>query len=243
MPVNNTIISVWSTRAAEARIAVWPDGCRDIVVIGEPNQPTRVICTGLDSCIRQVVCKVGTLFFGIRVAPGVSFPWDENNPACKSSDVAVPELDKILRRRVRGIAQDPEGTLQLLEKAAQRWATPAPDWIAEYMQSLWNGDGGACSAGRFSERSFRRHLVQITGAPPRYWQGLARVRHVAREIALGNGQLADIAAKYQFSDQAHMSREIKRWFDCTPMMLRRNREQAAVRLSAPDAFQADRIKA
>lgn len=238
MFVNDTIISVWSTRAAEARIAVWPDGCRDIVAIADPDQPTKVICTGLDSSVRHVACKVGTRFFGIRVAPGVSFPWDGDNPANKNFDVAVSELDKMLTSRIRRVDQEPDRTLELLEKVAQRWAIPAPHWIAEYLRLLWSGEGGSCAAGRFSERSFRRHLVQITGAPPRYWQGLARARHVAREIVLGNGRLADIAAKYEFSDQAHMSREIKRWFDCSPMMLRRNREQVTARLTAPDAFAA-----
>ncbi|XPS89971.1 uncharacterized protein Dvar_79900 [Desulfosarcina variabilis str. Montpellier] len=48
--------------------------------------------------------------------------------------------------------------------------------------------------------------------------------------------MASIAADYGFSDQAHMNREIRHWFGCTPMMLHTNREQAIARLAAPDAF-------
>lgn len=238
MTANDTIISVWSATAAEARMAVWPDGCRDIIVIAEPDQSTRVICTGLDSSVRQVACEVGTRFFGVRVAPGVSFPWDGDDPASKNFDVAVSELDKMFRNLVRGKHLSHERALELLEEAVQRWATPAPHWIAQYLRSLWSGERESGAAGPYSERSFRRHVVQITGAPPRYWRSLARARHVARELALTNGRLADIAAQYDFSDQAHMSREIMRWFDCTPQMLRRNRKQAAARLAAPDAFTA-----
>lgn len=235
---NNTVISVWKTQAVVPNFAVWPDGCRDLIAIFTPAQPPRIICTGIDSSVRQVSSQIGTRFYGLRFAAGVSLPWDERAD-CKNLDVDISTFDKTLISEMCRIRREPEKAIDLLQEVAQQWASPAPDWVTEHLHVLWRNAGESDTENRLSERSIRRHLARTTGAPPRYWKGLARARHSARALVFIHSQPADIAANYGFSDQAHMSREIRRWFNCTPMMLRRNREHAIARLTAPDAFLRD----
>jgi transcriptional regulator GlxA family with amidase domain len=90
--------------------------------------------------------------------------------------------------------------------------------------------------GAESARSLRRKMQLVTGAPLRYWLGLARVRRAAREIVLTDAALADVALETGFADQAHMTREVKRWLGEAPSILRSKREQVAPKLLAPDAF-------
>jgi transcriptional regulator GlxA family with amidase domain len=71
-----------------------------------------------------------------------------------------------------------------------------------------------------SERSLERLVQTATGQPPRYWRALARVRRAAQ--ALDSAQpLAAIAADHGFADQAHFSRECRRWLGQTPSHLRK----------------------
>jgi AraC-like DNA-binding protein len=238
VPANNTVISVWNTQAVVPNISVWPDGCRDLIAIFTPAQPPRIICTGIDSSVRQVSSQIGTRFYGVRFAAGVSLPWDKNS-GCKSLDMDISAFDKTLMSEMRRIRREPEKAIELLKEVAQRWVSPAPDWVTEHLNNLWCNERESVTENHLSERSIRRHLARTTGAPPRYWKGLARARHAARALVFSHSQPADIAAHYGFADQAHMSREIRRWFNCTPMMLRRNREHAIARLNAPDAFLRD----
>lgn len=229
----NLIVCTWDTQLPKGSDVVWPDGCRDLIAIIPKKQPPKVICSGLDVSVRHVVCTDETRFLGIRLTPGVTFPWDRADPDKMRMDV---DLSKYLPScgQYWGFRTDHGEVLDELTRQINSLACPAPSWVTNYFRDLRSGKmKDACS---LSERSIRRKLVEVTGAPPRYWQGLVRARTVGMEVARSDASLASIAADYGFSDQAHMSREIRRWFDCTPMTLRTNREQAMARLTAPDVF-------
>lgn len=230
----NPIVCTWSVQLSKGSVEVWPDGCRDLISIIDRKQPPKVICSGLDVSVRHVVCTNETRFLGVRLTPGVTFPWDRVDPGKMRMDVALSQYLPSFGRHWDFWA-DHEEVLNELIGQIESLACSAPNWVVDYFQELWTEKAeSACS---LSERSIRRKLVQATGAPPRFWQSLARVRKVGLEICRSDTTLASIAADYGFSDQAHMSREIRRWFGCTPMMLRANREQATTRLTAPNGFQ------
>jgi len=229
----NSIVCKWSTQLPKGSVAVWPDGCRDVIAIFEKKQPLRIICSGLDASVRNVVCTDETRFLGVRLAPGVTFPWDQEGSEKMRLDVSIlKHLPSFCRPWDFGT--DHEDVFNELVRQIAYLASPAPNWLGDYFQHLWTEKKGRDCA--FSERSLRRKLVQTTGASPKFWQRLARVRKAGMAISRSDHPLAAIAADYGFSDQAHMNREIRRWFGCTPMMLRANREQAFARLTAPNAF-------
>jgi len=229
----NLIVCTWSVQLPKGSVAVWPDGCRDLVAIIDKEQPPKVICSGLDLSVRHVVCKNETRFMGVRFTPGVTFPWDRVDTGKMRRDVSLSQHLQSCCRHWDYWADQKEVINELIRQI-ESLACSAPDWVVNYLQELWTEK--ARRGGSLSERSIRRKLVQATGAPPRFWQSLARARKVGLEISRSDNALASIAANYGFSDQAHMNREIRRWFGCTPMMLRANREQAMGRLTAPDAF-------
>jgi AraC-like DNA-binding protein len=57
--------------------------------------------------------------------------------------------------------------------------------------------------------------------PPDFWRLLGRARRAAGRIASG-ARLAEVADDAGYSDQAHMTRELARWFGMSPGQLRRS---------------------
>jgi len=229
----NPIICTWDAQLLKGTELVWPDGCRDLIAIMTKDQRPKVICSGLDSSARQIICDTETRFVGVRLAPGVTFPWDTRDSRNMRLDVDLshylPTFGQCWSFQIGR-----ELVLNELIRQIDSLACPAPGWVENYFGELRNGLVGNIES--LSERSVRRKLVQATGAPPRYWQGLVRARKVGLEVSRTDASLASIAADHGFSDQAHMSREIRRWFGCTPMTLRANREHAMARFTAPDVL-------
>ncbi|TYT73993.1 helix-turn-helix domain-containing protein [Desulfobotulus mexicanus] len=225
------IICSWKVCLPGGKSLVWPDGCRDLIAILPKNQAPELICSGLDTSPRIVICPEETRFVGIRLAPGLTFPWEKDDPGSKCRDLSISPYPPSWQRFCFEADHD-EIQNALLEVVSL--ASPAPHWITDYLTEL--GTEGIKRATAFSQRSIRRHLVRFTGASSNYWKGLARVRKAGSAIATSDIALADIAADHGFSDQAHLNREIRRWFGCTPKMLRMNRELSTARLTAPDAF-------
>ncbi|HBP40360.1 helix-turn-helix domain-containing protein [Vreelandella alkaliphila] len=228
------IVCTWITKLPEGRFAVWPDGCRDLIAIVPKSDPATIVCSGLDAGPRQVLCDEDTFFVGVRLAVGVTFPWEAENPCSKHDDQIFSQIP-LFGCHERGSENDGDETLEKLVSVVNDFAAPAPSWVSEYIQEIQHGE--VRRALPLSERSIRRKLADTSGAPPRYWKSLARVRQAAMDVVRSEIPLVILAIKHGFSDQAHMSREIRRWFGVTPATLRTNGEQFIERLSAPDVFQ------
>jgi len=229
------IVCTWTTKLLEGRLSVWPDGCRDLIAIVPKGSSSTIVCSGLDSAPRQVVCDDDTLFVGVRLAAGVTFPWERKNP-CSKLDDQIFSQNTFPDCLGWDFESGCDEALDKLVGVVNDFANPAPSWVSECIEELRRGK--MLHAIPLSERSIRRKIADTTGAPPRYWKSLARVRQAALEAARSEAPFVEIAADHGFSDQAHMSREIRCWFGVTPMMLRNNREQVIERLSAPDVFQS-----
>jgi len=74
-----------------------------------------------------------------------------------------------------------------------------------------------CAANELgvSLRSLQRLVRTGTGQTPVFWLSLARIRKAGR-LLVKDKKLTDVAIETGFSDQAHMNREMKRWFGKTP---------------------------
>jgi len=229
----NPIICTWHLQLPKSNSVVWPDGCRDLIAIISRTRPPEVLCSGLEGAARPVLCTDETRFVGVRLAPGVTFPWERADPEGMRMDEDFSE-HLASSKQHWGFAHDPKAILETLIRTIDSLASSPPSWVSNYFEDLNDGTAGRVSS--LSERSVRRQLVKATGAPPKYWSGLGRARKAGLEVSRSEVPLAAVAADNGFSDQAHMSREIRRWFGCTPKSLRANREQAITRFSAPDAF-------
>jgi len=70
-----------------------------------------------------------------------------------------------------------------------------------------------------SLRTLERCVKSGTGESPYYWFSLARARRAGRSLEKTGG-LSVAAFEAGFADQSHMTREMRKWFKCTPAQLK-----------------------
>jgi AraC-like DNA-binding protein len=181
----------------DATTIVFPDGCRDLLLITAPGGRRQLMLTDWDGVPRTVSLTAGTAFTGFRFRPGTLI------------DPAEPGL-------LAGCEDD-------LERFVAGMILPDPelDQIVDALAlSTDHGMDVARLAG-VSQRTLQRHFRERHLPPPDFWRLLGRARRAAL-LLTGPLPLVDIACGLGFSDQAHMTRELVRWFGRTPSRLRRD---------------------
>ncbi|CAN7345492.1 helix-turn-helix domain-containing protein [Rhizobium sp. LjRoot30] len=188
----------WSHRTeAPARIMVYPDGCRDVIIAEPPDRAPYILFSDWDFQPRAVDVIAGTRMTGFRLRPGLTL-----TPA------ALAELTG----QETKIATFLESMLSPTDELA--------DVIALLAGSTMPLARIARHAG-VSSRTLQRRLRECQMPSPDYWRRLGRARRTVSALS-GSETLADTAARFGYSDQAHMSRECKSWFGRSPAQLRRD---------------------
>ncbi|MCV0349614.1 MAG: helix-turn-helix domain-containing protein [Nitratireductor sp.] len=129
----------------------------------------------------------------------------------------------------------PDGCVDLVVLSCGRAGSEVlqvTDW--DFAPRLVRLDAGTCLTGyrlrpgttldlaEFeSERTLQRRFKHLSLPTPAFWRQLGRARRAVQALPC-RVPLAEIAAHYGYSDQAHMTREFVRWFGWTPVQLRRN---------------------
>jgi len=188
----------WHFRAASRETAlVFPDGCRDVLVVRPPDAPPHVVLTTFDFSPRHAVMMPGTEISGYRLRPGAS----------------------VSHKVLAAVAADTGRATTILGDALAEWGA-LDDAIVALTRPGASVAGVARESG-MSLRSLQRRFQDRHLPPPEFWRLLARAR---RAVALlpTPAPLAEIAAECGFSDQAHMTRALKRWFGHSPAQLRRD---------------------
>ena len=72
-----------------------------------------------------------------------------------------------------------------------------------------------------SESWFSHAFKKTTGTTPQQWQQERRVRLIKSELAGQDDSIAEIAARFGFSDQAHLTRVFRQYEGTTPSAWRR----------------------
>ncbi|WP_051340518.1 helix-turn-helix domain-containing protein [Azospirillum halopraeferens] len=195
------ILDRWTHTATVAGHAVvFPDGCRDLIVVRHPDGRVTGFVSDLQTGPRSVAIRPGDVLTGRRLMPG----------ACIDTGTLIA--------RVPACDGDPAGIDDLVGEHCH-----VPAAVGEAVPAL--ADEGATVAGAarslgVSPRSLQR-LFRTHGLPaPEFWLLLARARRAAARI-LPEASLADVAAAAGYADQAHMTRDFRRWFGLPPAALRR----------------------
>lgn len=188
----------WSyTTVTDEISVVFPDGCRDVLIIRRKEQRPVIFLTSFDIRPRRVILTAGLELTGFRLYPGSSI----RHPALKAISEDVDRAEQVLENAL-SCGDDMEDAIFAL---AQPGST---------VKSVATHIG-------VSVRTMQRQFSQRGLPAPDYWRLLARARRAAG-LLKPEIQLADIADRAGFSDQAHMTREFLRWFDLTPNELRRD---------------------
>ena len=105
----------------------------------------------------------------------------------------------------------------LCQWLSARLLDPGGDWLPsldELRQSGWRVDALADQVG-LSSRGLRKRFVRELGIGPKLWLQLGRFDAVLRHRPK-RGSLADLAARFGYTDQAHMNAEFRRFAGITP---------------------------
>jgi AraC-like DNA-binding protein len=199
---------VWQrTTSAPAVGRVVPDGCTDIIYSATTGE---VFVAGPDTIGHVTRVRSGALF-GVRFDPGVG-PSAFGVPAVELRDQRVP-LAALWGPSARledalGSAVDPCSVLAsaALERLRETPPDPAVGAIASAVSSSSVGEL-AWSLGLSARQLHRRSLAAFGYGP----KVLHRVLRFDRAVKLAweGVPFADVAHRTGYSDQAHLSREVR----------------------------------
>ena len=223
------VLCIWTQTIATSRGGyshlVLPDACVDIVFIN--NDAPVIVGPWTESFVANLAA--GTTIVGVRFHPGRA-PSLLGVPAHTLLNQSVP-LDAIsrgpLRDRLSRIADKPNlatrrsaleaGLFHSLPHrspidqavgAAMRWLARDPTAHVQRL-SDWIG---------LSSRQLQRRFSSAVGYGPKTFHSILRFQRV---LYLASGEhkektLADLALQAGYSDQAHMSREVRRFSGTQP---------------------------
>lgn len=209
---------VWTRTAGSAGGRVLPDGCMDVIWCGPGGaQGTGggLIVAGPDTRAHLSAASPGTVFTGLRLAPGTAPPL-LGVPAHELRDLRAPLAavwpDARVRRIEERIAQGapPGRVLEDLALGELRRAVPPDRALREVVAAVRRGTPVSGIAGRtgLSERQLHRRCLDAFGYGAKT---LARVLRMNRalDLARSGTPFAEAATHAGYADQAHLTREVK----------------------------------
>ncbi len=196
------VLDLWRfTARGDAQVLVLPDGCRDLIVRVSPGAAPRSLVSPLADGADTVSVSAGEQLVGLRLQAGAQLD------------------DGILLARLAAREHLDDDDLLAAVAAQVRLDPRVRDALACLAEAP--GVARACRQLGVAERSLQRLLAPATGRSPGFWNNLARARRSARALG-GHMPLAQVAADHGYADQAHLTRDMRRWFGATPTAMRRH---------------------
>ena len=223
-------VQIISGQPSIYRHRVFPDGCVDIVFVNS-NAP-EVVGPWTEPFL--VEFAAGTTICGVRLRPG-----------CASSVLGVPAVELLNRAvplstlwgRARSaelvsVAERPtlfERKAALSETLINRLGTIVPFDEAVVASIGWLGHHHHGPVSRLSDwlgisnRQLHRRFVEAVGYGPKTFQSILRFQRLLylshKGHAGAGGTFAELAVDVGYADQAHMTREVRRFAGCSPTAL------------------------
>lgn len=205
-----TILACWSGLQEEGTVRVSPDGCRDLILRMDLAKRPVWFISGLQEHTYDVAVASGASFHGFRLRPGTILD------------------DERLLNSLRERDPEPDQALPLINEFSR--LCPKVEEMLACLAEASSIDTAAKQLG-VPPRQLQRFSMHHTQQSPGYWLRLARVRRAARAVLKpvdsGREPLAAVAADHHYADQAHMTRDFRRWLGTTPTALRTDPELAA----------------
>lgn len=198
--MDSPILTRWHYHATDFYEGqVYPDGCQDVILRYSKNAAPVWTVTAIDATAWPFRSVPNEHFVGFRLRPGTVV-----QPHALLAQVQAPPFDE-----------------RTIRTAILEHSTIDPD-VQEALHHLSRTAttvDAAARSGGVSVRTLQRKLTATLGKPPTFWLALARVRKAARQLTT-HKPLAAIAHDCGFADQAHLHREMRRWYGHTPTQLR-----------------------
>ncbi len=201
---NNLILDVWHyTSEDDTSHSIVPDGCRDIIL--EQTNDGNVHCSisPLVQSTYTVDIKKGKKLTGFRLSPGTYI----RNKALLDYTRAT-NIDDLL-----------SGDWLNEFCSIQTPVKEALDCLRSEISSI----SQAAKQLGVSPRTLQRLVKAETDETPHFWLSLVRARRCVK-LLKSKMNFIDIALTAGYSDQAHMTRELRKWFGCTPLHIKTTQE-------------------
>jgi AraC-like DNA-binding protein len=208
----HAVACCWEQRVSLGRVQrVLPDGHADLLIYDS----WRVEIVGVYDEVALPVLPAGTSVRGIRLRPA-AVAAAFRTPASDLRNRSVP-ADGVLGSRQARRLRDREGVDVWIRsiKPSQR-AAAALDLL-----STRPVDKVAAELA-VTGRHLRRIVLAEVGLPPKTYQQVVRLQRFVRAVDAG-APLAVAAANAGYADQAHMTREVRRFSGLTPAALAHQR--------------------
>jgi AraC-like DNA-binding protein len=218
-------VSVTPADAAPSVAAVMPDGCTDLIW----HHGKGAFVAGPDTGPAPTDMPPGTIFVGARFWPGAGGPalgW----PLVDLRDQRIDVAD-LLPGLASQLAADltPDKALAAVTALATKLVAAAPPdkLVVIATRLLASGQTGVTDLSRalaVSERQLRRRFDLAVGYGPKTMQRIMRFRRVIDQLAAARGaaDLASLAVRTGYADQAHLTRETTRLAGLPPAALARS---------------------
>jgi AraC-like DNA-binding protein len=211
----HAVVCVWEQRVARARVQrVLPDGHADLLFYDSGD----VEVAGVTDTVALPYLPAGTAVFGVRLRPeaiGAAL----HTSAATLRNLSLPAEDVFGARVARHLSEP---------RCFNDWVCaiePDPR-VAAALQLLGAQqveDVAALVA--VSSRHLRRILLENVGITPKTFQSVLRLQRFVRAADRGTSLVA-AAAHAGYADQAHLSREMRRFAGLTPLHLVQQRRAA-----------------
>ncbi|MFO0616925.1 MAG: helix-turn-helix domain-containing protein [Polyangiaceae bacterium] len=246
------VSAYWTVRCDGPRhtIRSLPDGCVDVAFDLLASTPSAFV-TGPQRRARTFEVEGKSHLVGVRIAPGACF--DLLGAPVAEGDLWVPLArwlgDAGVELAVRvGAARALADRAALLDAfflarlADLRGARGADPRLTRAIHLVFETAGAArvaelAKAAHASERTLARLFSERVGTSPKRFARIARFQDLLRRID-GPPDWGAFAMRTGYADQAHMIRDFKELFGCTPgeaLALGAARERAEVEAQGADA--------
>jgi len=213
----------WLPGDFQGRAVVVPDGCSDLIFAGG-----KLLLIGPDRIAAFPQLESGETVLGLRLRPGAALRWLDT-PLCEFVGQAVTLAD--LRRDVTEIEErlrqtpDTATRMDLLHAWARHEAeaaTEAHHQMDALFTCLLDGRIDADLQSTLGERTLRRRANDHFGYGPKTLNRVLRLQRLLRIFEHPrNESLAVSALEAGYSDQAHMTRDVRELTTLTPLDIRR----------------------
>jgi AraC-like DNA-binding protein len=228
--------SIWfyESRHAHARESVLPNGRSQLLIDVDPTRPPSAVLRGASTTVANIETAAMTRMVGVLFRPGGAFTLSAV-PGLELQDrgVSLADLgrcdDAMLTDGVLA-APNAEATINVVERwLLARLGTPRLSTQRLELQmiaaaaaqlSMGTSVNAVIERAGASRSRFMRVFAAHLGTTPKQFASLQRFQRAVRSLADGPCDLAPLAHRCGYFDQAHFTHEFRKFSGRTPSSYR-----------------------
>ena len=209
--------------------SVLPDGSVDLVIKVNGGVCYEYIY-GTTTTKNVLSIELGSHYLGIRFKPGQSRHFLHVSAVELTDSMAL--ANGLLKFDLRSVPEliEYDRVFSVLDEILGKYlhkSLPLRSTIDDAISRIESTNGSlpitdSASIYGKSIRQFERHFRETVGISAKLFSEITRFRRASRRISCVALPLAQIAADLGYTDQSHMSREFRRFANCSPSIFSRN---------------------